>query len=59
MPASLVFGILEAMGVKGVFRRTSDLDVDKITTTHAAMKALRRALDRQDKRLRDIGGEVF
>ena len=47
------------MGIKGVFRRTSDLDVDKITTMRAAVKALRRALNRQDKRLRDIGGEVL
>jgi hypothetical protein len=37
----------------------SDLDVEKITTTRAAIKALRRALDRQDKRLRDVGGEVL
>lgn len=47
------------MATKGFFRRTSGLDVDKITATRAAVKALRRALDRQDKRLRDIGGEVL
>lgn len=40
-------------------RRTPELDVDKITTARAAMKALRRALDRQGKRVRDNGGEVL
>jgi hypothetical protein len=52
-------GILEAMGIKNVFRRPSDLDVEAIATPRATVKALRRALDRQDKRVRDIGGEVF
>lgn len=55
----LVFGILEAMGMKGVFRRESTFDVEKITTRRAAMKALRRALERQDGRLGDTGGEVL
>ncbi len=54
----LGFGILAAMGMKGIFRRTSDFDASKITTTRAAMKALRLALERQEERVREIGGEV-
>jgi hypothetical protein len=40
-------------------RRTRLLDIDKITTAPAAMKALHRALDRQNERVRDIGGEML
>ncbi len=47
------------MRIKDAFRPTSDLDVEEITPPRATVKALRRALDRQDTRLRDIGGEVF
>lgn len=53
------FGILEAMGIKGIFRRSSAFDASKITTTRAAMQALRLALERQEQRAREIGGEAI
>ncbi len=47
------------MAIKNVFRRPSGLDVQEIATPRATVKTLRRALDRQEERLRDIGGEVL
>ena len=46
------------MKIKDIFRRKPDLDPKNVTNHRDAMKVLRLALDRQEKRLRDIGGEV-